>query len=94
MMRAGYFFGGTMEKRLGFVGIIIEDRKKGAKSVNEVLLESGGIVVARMGVPDVRENRSVITLVIDATTDELGAFTGRLGVIDGVTVKSALSKRV
>ena len=83
-----------MKKRLGFVGIILEDRKKGAKSVNEMLLENGDIIVARMGVPYVKENRSIITLVIDATTDELGAFTGRIGTINGVTVKSALSKKV
>ncbi|MBU1127806.1 MAG: iron-only hydrogenase system regulator [Candidatus Omnitrophica bacterium] len=82
-----------MEKRLGFVGIIIEDRKKAAKNVNEVLLDNGDIIAARMGVPYIKENRSIITLVIDATTDELGALTGRIGAISGVMVKSALGKK-
>ena len=81
-----------MEKRLGFVGIIVEDRKKAAPLVNEVLSSFGDFIVARTGIPYPRRNCSVITLVVDATTDELGALSGRLGAIDGVSVKAALAK--
>ena len=81
-----------MLKRLGFVGIIVEDREKKAREVNDVLSDNGDIIAARMGVPYASKNCFVITLIVDATTDELGAFTGRLGRIEGVTVKSALSK--
>ncbi len=81
-----------MEKRLGFVGIIIEDREKHSLAVNTVLSEYAGDIVARVGLPYKERNCSVITLIVDATTDELGALTGRLGNIEGVSVKSALSK--
>jgi putative iron-only hydrogenase system regulator len=81
-----------MEKRVGFVGIIIEDRATAAKSVNDVLSEYGDIVVARVGLPYGKKNCFVITLIVDATTDELGAFAGKLGGIEGISVKSALSK--
>ena len=81
-----------MEKRLGFVGIIIEDRKQSAAEVNAVLSEFGGLVVARMGLPYDKRHCNVITLIVDATTDELGQLTGRLGQVPGVAVKSALSK--
>jgi putative iron-only hydrogenase system regulator len=81
-----------MEKRLGFIGIIIENRKKGAPEVNAILTEYGDLVVARTGVPYPRRKCCVITLIVDATTDDLGAMTGKLGKVDGVTVKSALSK--
>jgi hypothetical protein len=30
--------------------------------------------------------------VVDATSDEIGALTGKLGMIEGVSVKSALAK--
>jgi putative iron-only hydrogenase system regulator len=83
-----------MNKRLGFVGIIVEDREKHADEVNSVLSAFGKIVVARTGVPYQKKKCSVITLVVDATTDEVGALTGRLGNIPGVSVKSALSKGV
>jgi len=82
-----------MSKRVGFVGIIIEDRKKAAHAVNEILSEHAEIIVARVGVPYRERGCSVITLIVDATTDELGALTGRLGALDGVTVKSGLTKQ-
>jgi putative iron-only hydrogenase system regulator len=81
-----------MEKRVGFVGIIITDRKKYADEVNKVLSEFGEIIVVRTGVPHVRDQYSVIALVVDATTDQVGAMTGKLGTIPGISVKSMLSK--
>jgi putative iron-only hydrogenase system regulator len=81
-----------MEKRLGFMGIIVTDRNRQAGEVNKVLSEFGGIILGRMGIPYKERNCSVITIIVDATTDEVGALTGRLGLIKGVSVKSALSK--
>lgn len=81
-----------MEKRLGFVGLIIEDRAKNATGVNALLSEFGEIILARTGVPCPQRNCSAITLVVDATTDELGSLTGKLGRLSGVSVKSMLSK--
>ncbi|MEI7750776.1 MAG: TM1266 family iron-only hydrogenase system putative regulator [Candidatus Omnitrophota bacterium] len=81
-----------MDKRLGFVGIILEDRKKAAHQVNDLLSEYGDIIVARVGLPYRERKCSVITLIVDATTDQLGSLTGKLGTLDGVSVKSALTK--
>lgn len=81
------------EKRLGFVGIIIEDRESNAKAVNELLGQFGELIVARMGVPYDKRTCSAITLIVDATTDELGTLTGQLGRLPGVAVKSMLSKK-
>ncbi len=81
-----------MEKRLGFVGIIVENRKEAAGKVNLILSEFGDIIVARVGLPYKEKNCCVITLIVDSGTDELGALTGKLGKIEGVSVKSALSK--
>ncbi|WP_320168123.1 TM1266 family iron-only hydrogenase system putative regulator [Mangrovibacterium marinum] len=81
------------EKRLGFVGIILEDRTQSAPLVNELLSKHGAIILARTGIPHIKGDDSVITLVVDSTTDELGQLTGRLGSIPGVQVKSALSKK-
>ncbi len=82
-----------MEKRLGFIGIIVEDRKKTASRINSILSDFGDIIVARMGLPYDKRRCSAIVLIVDATTDELGALTGRLGAIEKVIVKSALAKR-
>ena len=80
------------DKRLGFVGIIVEDRRRVSAELNAVLSDFGEIIVARVGLPYEKRHCSVITLIVDATTDELGAFTGKLGMIKGLSVKSALGK--
>ena len=80
-----------MERRVGFVGIILESRS-GVEAVNRVLSEHAELMLARVGLPRRDRGVSVITLVVEATTDELGALTGKLGAIGGVSVKSALSK--
>ena len=81
-----------MSNRLGFVGILIENRDAAAPQVNAVLSEFGRMIVARTGLPYEKRGVSIITLIVDASTDDLGALTGRLGRIPGVSVKSALSK--
>ncbi|MBF0594664.1 MAG: CopG family transcriptional regulator [Candidatus Omnitrophica bacterium] len=81
-----------MNKRLGFIGIIIEDRKKSAPLINKILADYGDEILARVGLPHKERQCHVITLTVEMTTDELGALTGKLGVIEGVMVKSALGK--
>jgi len=95
--QAGRFFFGlkrevTMNRRLGFVGIIIEDRVKSAPDVNRILSEYGDLIVARTGLPHAHGKMSVITLVVDTDTDSLGVLTGRLGSLEGISVKSMLAK--
>ena len=81
------------QKRLGFVGIIIDKREDCSSIVNKILSEQSDLILARTGIPNVKGNTSVITLVIDSTTDELGVLTGKLGNIQGLTVKSGLAKK-
>jgi putative iron-only hydrogenase system regulator len=82
----------AMGKRTGFIGIILE-RRDCVDAVNHVLTDHAEMILARMGLPCRDKGISVITLVVEATTDELGTLTGKLGKINGVSVKSALSKQ-
>ena len=76
-------------KRLGFVGIVIEERAMAAK-VNEILSAFGGIIRGRLGMPAPQTGNGVISLIVEGSNAQLGAMTGRLGNLPGVTVKSAL----
>lgn len=80
-----------MNRRIGFIGIILEDRGC-VERVNHLISESSQIILARVGLPQRDRGVSVITLVVEATTDEVGVLTGRLGAVPGVSVKSGLSK--
>ncbi|MDI3534330.1 MAG: hypothetical protein PWQ82_695 [Thermosediminibacterales bacterium] len=77
--------------RIAVVGIVVMDRGNAARKVNEILSEYGDIIVGRMGIPYKERGISVISLIIDATTDEIGALTGKLGNIKNVKVKSAFT---
>lgn len=80
-----------MEKRLGVIGIVVEDRAV-ASRVNEVLSMHAEIIVGRMGLPYSERGVSVIALIVDGSTDQIGALTGKLGSLNNVTVKSALTR--
>lgn len=82
-----------MDRRVGFVGIVIDDRKKSSDEVNHILSEFGNLIIARTGIPYKDKDCCVITLVVNATTDEVGSLTGKLGNLEGVSVKSALSRK-
>ena len=77
------------EERLGFVGIVIEDRQSVPK-VNEILSSFAAMIEGRMGVPSPSRGQSVICLIVRGTNDQLGAMTGKMGNLPGVQVKSAL----
>ncbi|MCJ2164379.1 MULTISPECIES: TM1266 family iron-only hydrogenase system putative regulator [unclassified Pseudodesulfovibrio] len=79
-----------MQKRLGIIGIIIKDRNKMAVTVNTILSDHGDMIVGRMGLPFKERGVNIIDLIIEATTDEVGALTGKLGMLEGVQVKSLL----
>ncbi|SHG83474.1 putative iron-only hydrogenase system regulator [Thermosyntropha lipolytica DSM 11003] len=80
-----------MDKRLGVIGIVVEDRNL-AGEVNRIISEYADIIIGRMGVPYKEKEVSVISLIVDGTTDQIGALTGKLGNIPGVNVKSALTR--
>lgn len=79
-------------RSVGVIAIIIKDRSKCASLVNQILTEAGSIIIGRMGIPYHERDLHIVTLIVDATTDQIGSLTGRLGQIEGVTVKSTLAK--
>lgn len=81
-----------MEKRIGVVGIIVENREK-AKEVNDILHKYANIIVGRMGIPYKEREISIISLIVDGTMDEISAMTGKLGNLTDIQVKTALTAK-
>lgn len=80
-----------MISRIAVIGVVVSQRENAANRVNAVLSEHANIIVGRMGIPYKERGLSVISLIVDGTTDEIGALTGKLGNIDHVRVKSAIT---
>lgn len=81
------------ENRIGVVGIILESPDETVSRLNDILHEYAGLIVGRMGIPYRQRGVSVIALTVDGSTDSIGAMTGKIGQIKGVTVKTALAPK-
>jgi putative iron-only hydrogenase system regulator len=81
-----------MSKRIGVINIIVQEFD-GVAKVNAILHDSMDVIIGRMGLPyKERGISAVITLVVDATSDEISSLTGKLGKIEGINVKSVMNK--
>ena len=80
-----------METRIALIGIIVEDIKSTEK-LNEILHEYSKYIVGRMGIPYREKNVSIISVVIDASNDIISSLSGKLGMIQGINVKTVYSK--
>jgi len=80
-----------MDSRIAVIGIVVTRRSEAAKRVNAIISDYADLVVGRMGVPYRERELSVMSLIVDGTTDEIGALAGKLGSVDGVKVKVAIT---
>ena len=80
------------ENRIGVAAIII-DNPDSVQEVNEALHKFSRLIIGRLGILYRERGVAVISVVLDGTTDDISALTGKLGKISGVTVKAAVSKK-
>ncbi len=79
------------ETRIAVISIIVEEEDS-APALNAVIHEYSSYVVSRMGTT-LRKTKgvNVICLVVDAPNDVISAFSGKIGRVKGVSVKTAYS---
>jgi putative iron-only hydrogenase system regulator len=80
-----------MEKRIGALLIVIKN-KDHVQQLNTILSEQSPVIIARQGIPLKEKSLSIISLVVEGSTNEISALSGKLGRLDGITVKSVLAK--
>jgi putative iron-only hydrogenase system regulator len=80
-----------METRIALIGIIVENTES-VDSVNQILHEYGKYIVGRMGIPYKQKNVSIISIVIDAENNIISSLSGKLGMLEGISVKTVYSK--
>jgi len=75
------------------LNILIENREDAYRDVNELLHQYSQYIELRVGYPVKEEDMGIIILIIKGDNNTMGAFSGKLGQIKGVRVKSILIKR-
>ncbi len=79
-----------MQTRVAVMAIIVE-KAESVERLNAVLHEFGDHIIGRMGIPYKARGINIVSIALDAPQDTVSALAGRLGNIDGVSVKTAYS---
>lgn len=79
-----------METRVALIGVIVE-KLSSSEKLNAVLHEYSSYIIGRMGIPYKEKNISVMSIAVDAPNDVINAISGKLGRLDGVSVKTICS---
>jgi putative iron-only hydrogenase system regulator len=79
-----------METRVAVMGIIVENTEA-VESLNALLHQYGKFIIGRMGLPYREKNINIVSIAIDAPQDEISSLSGKIGKLEGVSVKTAYS---
>ena len=80
-----------MEKRIGVIAILLNETRN-VQKLNSLLSEYGEIIIGRMGLPLRDKGIHIISLIVEGNTDQIGALTGKIGKLEGIQVKSVLTR--
>jgi putative iron-only hydrogenase system regulator len=81
-----------MQKRIGTIAVLVEDRNQVSR-INDLLSDFREVIIGRIGVPYREKGVSIISIIVEGTTDQVGSLSGRLGMLSGVKTKSLLLTR-
>ena len=79
-----------IETRVAVMSIIVENSDN-VEQINSLLHDYGEYIIGRMGIPYKKKNINIISIAIDAPQDTISALSGKIGKLDGVSVKTAFS---
>lgn len=82
-----------MRSRVAVMAIIVEN-PDAAEQLNFLLHESGEYILGRMGLPYKKRGINIISIALDAPEDVINTLAGKIGRLNGITVKTAYSNAV
>lgn len=80
-----------METRVAVMSIIVEDNST-AEAVNALLHDYADHIIGRLGIPYRSKGINIISVALDAPQDITSALAGKIGRLNGVSVKTAYSE--
>lgn len=80
-----------METRVALIAVVVEN-PDAVMPLNALLHKYSRYIIGRMGIPYHVKKLSLISIAMDAPQDVISALSGKLGMLDGVSIKTAYSK--
>ena len=78
------------QTRVAVITIIVE-QDSSTDQLNQLLSEAKDFIIGRMGIPYRQKGINIISVAVDAPTDEISALAGKIGNLRGVSAKTAFS---
>jgi len=79
-------------KRIAVISAVLDEPHHCQQAFNDTVSGFQGIVKGRMGIPFEEVPVAVISLTVVGDLDDINSLTGKLGRIEGVTVRTAVAK--
>ena len=79
-----------METRVAVMSIIVVNMDS-VEPLNALLHGSGKYIIGRMGIPYKEKKINVLSVAVDAPQDVISSLSGKIGKLDGISVKTAYS---
>ena len=79
-----------METRVAVMSVIVENPDS-VSTLNELLHEYSSYIIGRMGIPYRKKNINIISIALDAPQNTLSSLAGKIGNLNGISVKTAYS---
>ena len=79
-----------METRVAVMSIIVENAES-VEKINALLHENSDYIIGRMGIPYRKRKINIISIALDAPQNVISTLSGKIGNLDGVSVKTAYS---
>ena len=79
-----------METKVAVMSIIVEE-PNAVEKLNGILHQYGDYIIGRMGIPYRARGINIISIAIDAPGDTISSLAGKIGNLQGVSVKTAMS---
>lgn len=79
-----------METRVAVMSIIVE-KNNAVEQLNAILHDYGEYIIGRMGIPYRQRSINIISIALDAPQNTISALSGKIGKLEGISVKTAFS---
>ena len=81
-----------METRIAVIAIIVNNKRESVEELNRILSTYSQYIIGRMGIPYAAKGVNIISVAVDAPQDDISALTGKIGNLEGVSVKTAYAQ--
>ncbi len=78
-----------MEKKIASI-VIMVNQGADTRKINFIISSYSQFILGRQGINIVHRKISIISIIIEANTDVIGALSGKVGRLKNVKVKTAM----